>query len=154
MRILFRCAVDSENTLAFPTCTSVGCGAVSMGGDDLGPLQQRERERCHLDKEWMALVLVMAELYQEGCQEWHQRSHFTCPWSCSIPEAVGYYHHYYKEVLWRCFWESWLWESVLYLVSTYSSLSITALTECFTYISLFNPQSYPLWSVLSWLPLA
>lgn len=46
-----RCAVDSENTLAFSTCTSVGCGAVSMGGDDLGPFQQRERERCHLDKE-------------------------------------------------------------------------------------------------------
>lgn len=46
-----RCAGDSENTLAFPTCTSVGCGAVSLRGDGFGPLQQRERERCHLDKE-------------------------------------------------------------------------------------------------------
>lgn len=63
------CAVASEKTPTFLACASVRYGAVQVGGDGLHPLQQRERDRCYLDKELMALVLVMAELYQEGCQE-------------------------------------------------------------------------------------
>lgn len=48
------CAVDSEKTLAFLACTSVGCGAVYMGEDGLGLLQQRERERgaIWIKSEW------------------------------------------------------------------------------------------------------
>lgn len=47
------------------------------------------------------------------------------------------------------FWELWSCESLLYLTSTYSNLSIMTSAEHFTDIRLFNPKSYPLWSVLS-----